>query len=122
MDGSDESLVYDIKWIYLQLENALQFRLCRITEIEDFFIVEVNNKEKMRNILSKSITALNYTDKTLMVLSGANSGASFSLFTTVIDLPGGTASLSISLVFLVSKCFVKNVFEINGKKKANTEK
>lgn len=76
----------------------------------------------MRNILSKSITALNYTDKTLMLLSGANSGASFSLFTTVIDLPGRTASLSISLVFLVSKCFVKNVFEINGKKKANTEK
>ena len=96
MDGSDESLVHDIKRIYLQLENALQFRLCRITEIEDFFIVEVNNKEKMRNILSKSITALNYTDKTLMVLSGANSGASLVyLLLSLIYLVGQQVLVSV---------------------------
>ena len=96
MDRSDESLVYDTKRIYLQLENALQFRLCRITEIEDFFIVEVNNREKMRNILSQSITALNYTDKTLMVLSGANSGASLVyLLLSLIYLVGQQVLVSV---------------------------
>ena len=74
----DEPHVYDTKQIYLPLENALQFRLCKIKEIEDFFIVKVNDREKMRKILNKYIAALDYTDKTLMVLSGANSVVSLS--------------------------------------------
>ena len=74
----DEPHVYDTKQIYLQLENALQFRLCKIKEIEDFFIVKVNDREKMRKILNKYIAGLDYTDKTLMVLSGANSVVSLS--------------------------------------------
>lgn len=38
--------VRDTKQTYLQLDNALQFRLSRIKETEDFFIAEINDREK----------------------------------------------------------------------------
>ena len=31
-----------------QVDNALQFRLIRINEIADFFVAEINDREKLR--------------------------------------------------------------------------
>ena len=63
----------------------------------------------MRKILDKYITALNYTYKTLLVLSGAGSGVSLLLSTTVISTSDRIAIASISLVLVIgngiSKCF-----------------
>ena len=60
--------MYYIKQIYLQLENALQFRLGRIKRIEDFFIVEINDGLKMSRTLNKYIIVLDYADKTCAAL------------------------------------------------------
>ena len=43
--------VYDSENIYLQLDNAMQFRLSRIKEIEHFFIAEINDREKISKTL-----------------------------------------------------------------------
>ena len=64
--------------------------------------------EKMSNtLINKYITALDYADKTLMVLSGATSGVSLCLFTTIIGTPVGITSASISLVFLIGNGIVR---------------
>ena len=54
----------------------------------------------MSKTLSKYITALYYTGKTLLVLSVANCGVSLCPFTTIAGTPIEIASASISLVFL----------------------
>lgn len=76
--------MYYIKQIYLQLENALQFRLGRIKRIEDFFIVEINDGLKMSRTLNKYIIVLDYADKTC-----AGTGASIFSFNTVISTSVG---------------------------------
>ena len=64
--------------------------------------------EKMSNtLINKYSTALDYADKTLMVLSGATSGVSLCLFTTIIGTPVGITSASISLVFLIGNGIVR---------------
>ena len=105
----NEPHVFATKEIYLQLDNPLQFRLCRIKEIEDSFIAKINDREKTSKTLYKYITSLDYAGKALLVLSGASSGVSLLLFTTIIGTPVRVPSASISVVFLVtngmSKCF-----------------
>ena len=56
------------------------------------------------------MTVLYYVDKTLLVLSGANSGVSVSV-TTDIGASVGIASANSSLAFLIRNGIVKMSFE-----------
>ena len=69
---------------FFQLGNTLQFTLSKSKDIEDFFIAEINNREKTIKKLNKYITPLDYTDKTLIVSSGTSNRVSLCSFTTVI--------------------------------------
>ena len=62
-----------MKWS-LFFEIEYQFRVSKIKDIEDFF-AEISNREKMNKILSY-ITALDYADRILLILSGASSDVS----------------------------------------------
>ena len=57
-----EPHLYDTKQIYLQLDNAMQFRLCTIEEIKDSCNAETNNQGKMSKTLNKCSTVLNYAE------------------------------------------------------------
>lgn len=56
----------------IELDNPLQFWLNRIREIQDFFIAEINGREKMRKTLIK----FGSPDEILFVLPGASNGDS----------------------------------------------
>lgn len=62
---------------------------------------------------NKFITALDYAEKTLLVLSSASSGNCLCSLTTIFGTPVGIANASINLVFLISngiaKMFLKTV-------------
>ena len=60
--------VHSTKQIYPQLDNALKFRLTKINDIEDFFIAEIEEREKMSKALSKYIGAFDYSGKILLAL------------------------------------------------------
>ena len=82
--------------------NNQQFRLNKISEIEDSFITEIKERELMSKRLSKYIASFDYFDKSLIVLSVTSSGISIASCTTVIGIPAGIASASLSLA--VSLC------------------
>ena len=65
----NEPRLYDTKQIYLQLDNPLQFKLCIMKEVEDFFSAGISDREKMSKALNKyiTITALDQADKTFLV-------------------------------------------------------
>ena len=52
--------------------NNQQFRLNKISEIEDCFIAEIKGGELMSKKLSKYISFFDYFDKSLIVLSGTS--------------------------------------------------
>ena len=54
-----EPYVCYINDFFYQLDNSLRFRLCRIKEIEVFFIAKIRDREKMSGSLKKYNAALN---------------------------------------------------------------
>ena len=57
----------------------------------------------MSKKLSKYISAFDYFDKALIVLSATSRGISIISFTSVIGVPAGIASACFSLVFSLTK-------------------
>ena len=71
----------------VDLSNDQQFRLNKITEIKDFFIAEIKERELMSKRLSKYIASFDYFDKSLLiVLSVAIGSISIASFATVIGV------------------------------------
>lgn len=99
--------VHRTKQLYPQLENALQFRLSRINEVEDFFIAEIEQRKKMSDVLNKYITALDYADKILLVLSSASFDCFICSIAAIMSAPVGIVNASISLVLLVRNLILK---------------
>ena len=75
--------------------NNQQFRLNKISEIEEYFIVEIKERKLMSKKLSKYISIYDYFDKSLIVLSVTNGGISISSFATAIGAPIGITSTGI---------------------------
>lgn len=59
---------------YLNLSYQTQFRLNKISEIKDYFMTEIREREAMNERLSKCFAAFDYFDKALMVLSAKSGG------------------------------------------------
>ena len=84
--------IHGEKQIYSRPDNALQFRLSRIKDI-NFFIAEISDREQMSRTLNKYIEVLDYADRTLLVLSDASSNVFLCLFTTVVGVTVGKGVL-----------------------------
>ena len=78
--------------------NEHQFRLSKVNEIKDNFIVEI----KERKLISKYIASFEYFDKSLIVLSLATGTISISSFATVTGALVEIMSASCSLAFSIT--------------------
>ena len=101
--------------------NNQQFRLNKISGIEDYFIAEIKERELMSKKLSKFISFFYYFDKSLIVLSVTSGGVSIASFATAIGAPIGITSASFSLAFSLCTGLVKKLLKAtrNKKKKHN---
>ena len=101
--------------------NNQQFRLNKISEIEDYFITEINKRELMSKSLSKYISYFDSFDKSLIVLSVTSGGVSVASFATVIGVPTRITSASLGLAFSLCTGLVKKLLKAirNKKKKHN---
>ena len=100
--------------------NNQKFRQNKISEIEDFFIAEIKERELMSKTLSKCIPFSDYFDKSLIVLSITSGGVSIASFATVIGIPVGITS-AFSLAFSLCTGLVKKLLKATIKKKKNIE-
>ena len=71
--------------------NNQQFRLNKISKIEDYFTAEIKERELMSKKLSKYISFFYYFDKSLIALSVTSGGVSIA---TVIGGATGITSTS----------------------------
>ena len=101
--------------------NNHQFRLNKISEIEDYFIVEIKERELMSENLSKYISFFDYFDKSLIVLSVTSGGVSIASLATIIGIPIGIAIASLELAVSLCAGLVKKLLKAirNNKKKHN---
>ena len=99
------------------LSEKTKFRLNEIIGIENYFYQEVNQRKSCSKKLNKYVTAFDYIDKILIVLSATSSGVSIISFTTIVMAPVGIASASLTLFFSLTTGIVKKVTEYYKKKK-----
>ena len=87
--------------------NNQQFRLNKISKIEDYFIAKIKERELMSKKLTKYLSFFDYCDKSLIVLSVTSGGVSIASFATVIGAPIGITSASLVLAFSLCAGLVK---------------
>ena len=104
------------------LTEQTKIRLNKITKIENYFYQEINQRKLCSKKLSKYITAFDYIDKILIVLSATTGGVSICLFTSVVGAPVGIASASFTLIFSLTTGIVKKLLNITRNKKKKHDK
>ena len=121
-------LLYDFKKIYVwailkmdDLSNQIQFRLEKINKVEDYFIAEIWQRKQMSKKLSKYISAFDYFDKILMILSAAGDEVSITHFTNASGAPVGILRVTFSFAFSLTTGIIKKLLQItrDEKKKSN---
>ena len=101
--------------------NEQQFRLNKINEIKDYFLVEIRERELISKNLRKYIASLDNFDKSLNVLSILSGSISIASFATDIGAPAGIIGASCGFTFSITSGFAKTFLKTvrNKKKKHN---
>ena len=86
------------------LSEQTKLRLSEIIGIDNYFNQEINQRKSCSKKLYKYVTAFDYIDKILIVLS---SGVSIISFTSIVAAPVGIASESLTLIFSLTTETVK---------------
>ena len=81
------------------LSKKTKFRLSETIGIENYFYQEINQRKSYSKKLNKYVTAFDYIDKILIVLSARSRRVSIISFTTIVEAPVGIASVSLTLFF-----------------------
>ena len=115
--NSTKSIEHNSKLNIKSNLNNQQFRLNKISEIEDYFIAEIKERELMSKKPSKYISSFDYFDKSLIALSVTSGVVSIASFATVIGAPIGITSASLSLAFLLCTGLAKKLLKATRNKK-----
>ena len=60
----------------INLSEQTKFRLSEVIRIENYFHQEINQRNTYSKILNKYVTAFDYIDKVLIVISATSGGVS----------------------------------------------
>ena len=101
----------------INLSEQTKFRLNEIIGMENYYHQEINQRKSYSKKLSKYVTAFDYIDKVLIVLSATSGGVSIILFTSIVGTPVGIESASFTLIFSLTTRIVKKILNITRKKK-----
>ena len=101
----------EVSNIYPNLNHQQQLRLNIISEVRDYFLAKVRERELMSKRLSKYFASFDYFDKSLIISSITNGSISIASFATVTGAPVGLASAIYSLAFSMSTGIVKKLLK-----------
>ena len=98
-----------------KLDWTDKITLNKITEIENYFHEEINQRKSCSQNLSKYVGAFDYIDKILIVLSVTTRGVSICSFTNLVGV--GIASANFTLMFSLTAGTVKTFLSTTRNKK-----
>ena len=101
----------------LSLNDQTKFRLNEVSQIKDYFEFEIRGREAVIKKLIIYVAALDYTNKTLIVLSAASGGISIISFINVIGISAGSLSGSLTLVFSLTTGIIKKILKEKKRRK-----
>ena len=99
------------------MSKQTKFWLSEIIGIESFFHQNINQRKLFSKKLSKYVTALDYNDKILTVLSGTSSGVCIISSASVVGAPVGIESAAFTLIFSLITGIIKAFLRITKETK-----
>ena len=94
------------------LSKQTKFRLSEVIGIEIFFHQNINQRKLFSKKLSKYVTAFDYIDKILTVLSAASSGVCIISSASVVGAPVGLESATFTLIVSLTTRIIKALLSI----------
>ena len=104
------------------LSEQTKLQLSEIIGIENYFYQEIDQRKLCSKKLKEHVTAFDYVDKILIVLSATTSGVSIISFTSTIGKSVGIVSASFTLIFSITTGIVKKLLNITRNKKKKHDK
>ena len=99
------------------LTDQTKFRLNEINKIENYFKSEINQRKNASKKISKYVSAFDYIDKVLIVLSATTEGVCIISHATVVGAPVGKASAGFTIVFSLTTGIIKKLLSTTRNKK-----
>ena len=104
------------------LADQTKFRLNEISKIENYFNSEINQIKKCSEKLSNYISAFDYINKVLIVLSATSDGVCIISSVSFVGAPVGIAGASFTLTFSLTTGIIRNWLSITRNKKKKHDK
>ena len=104
------------------LADQTKFRLKEISKIENYLNQEIDQRKLCCKKLCKYVTAFDYIDKILIVLSATSGGVCIFLSVSVVGAPIGIAGASLTLIFSLTTGITKKLLSIRRNKKKKYDK
>ena len=99
-----------------------KFQPGEIIGIENHFYQEINQRKSCSKKLNKYVTAFDYIEKILIVLSATSSGVSIISFTSIVGALVGIASANLTLIFSLITGILNKLLSITRNKKKKHDK
>ena len=112
MNESNSLEIYQAK-----LTERAKIRLDIISETENYFHQEINQRKVCSKKLSKYVAAFDYIDKVLIILVATSGGVSIISFSSVVGATIRIASASFTLFFSLTTGIIKKFLSITRNKK-----
>ena len=104
------------------LSEQTKFRLSEIIGTENYFNQEINQRKSCSKKINKYVTAFDYIDQALIVLSTTTGRVSIISFTIIVGAAVGIVSASFILIFSLTTGIVKKLLDITRNKKKKHDK
>ena len=85
----------------LELKDVNKYRLDEINKIKEYFVNEIKERKDIIKKLNKYLVSFDYLDKIFITLSASFGTLSIASYATVLGLPVGIPSSSLTLIFTI---------------------
>ena len=101
---------------YLKMNNIIEltdtankYRLDEIDKIRDYFNNEIKERKDMIKKLNKYLVSFDYLGKIFITLSASFGTLSIASYSSVVGIPAGITSASLTLVFTIGTVISKSL-------------
>ena len=113
---------------YLKMNNIIEltdvnkYRLDKINKIRDYFNNEIKERKDIIKKLNRYLVSFDYLDKIFITLSASFGTLSIASYDSVVGMPAGITSASLTLVFTIGTGISKSLLKLTKKRKKKHNK
>ena len=113
---------------YLKMNNIIEltdvnkYRLDEINKTRDCFNNEIKERKDKIKKLNKYLVSFDYLDKIFITLSASFGTLSIASYASVVGIPAGITSASLTLVFTIGTSINKSFLNVTKKRKKKHNK